>query len=282
MTRRLITTPSPNAVGAGQTATLNLAVGDLVYHGLRLIYDTSTTGGPTQANMEAEINEIRIKVDGKTQRVFSAAELFLLYQQYGMSVDDGQIPIWFSEFWRRTVQGEDGLAWGTADVATLQVEVDIDSGASSPTLSARALVEENSRPIGPIVKWKKFSNFNPGSTGTFNVVDLPKSDDYFAFHVLETTDEDIGKAVVKIDQEDVFDAGRATAETLYKDVGLTPQATLFSIFPLPWERVGDTFRMRKPRGNGNGTRQVADLRLDLTVDNAQTFDILTETVGPPD
>lgn len=92
-----------NAVAAGQTATLNLPA-TRIYHGVRLVYTTVTAGGATQANMEAELTEIRIKVNGKVQRRLSAAHIFALNAYRGKAFETGLLPIFFSEPWRRTVQ----------------------------------------------------------------------------------------------------------------------------------------------------------------------------------
>jgi len=132
---RLITplTQSFNAVAASSTATTKLAR-NRRYHGLILQYKTNAA----QATIEADIAQIRIKVNSKVVRAFSAAELNLINAMNGLTFSLGLIPIWFSEPKRATPEGEEFLAllaYEDLGVGDVEVEVDIAAGAVAPTLT---------------------------------------------------------------------------------------------------------------------------------------------------
>ncbi len=277
MAREIITTNSFSGVGAGQTATLELPVGDITYDQLLLVYGTATAGGPTEVNMEAEVSEIRIKVNGIVQRTISAAELFDLNRVNGVVVADGFLPIFFAEPWRRSAQGEDVLGWGAADVDTLQIEVDIAPGAAAPTLSARVEIERVRRAMGPIVKWRRFT-IQPGAAGVMNLTNLPKIDAYYRLHVFATT---ITEVKVVVDQRDVWNLTDAQARRIYADRGLAVPAAMTSVIFDLTQRVADALPMAVALGNGR-SRQVSEFRVDYTFSAGGSHVLLTETLGPRD
>ena len=277
MPRNFITTNSFQAVAAGQTATLELPVGSLVYHELLLIYGTSTGGGPTEANMEAEVTEVRIKLDGKVQRVFSAAQLFDLNRVNGITVAAGFLPIFFGEPWRRSADGEDALAWGTQDISTFTVEVDIAAGATAPTLDARIVVDRVRRPLGPIVKWRRFT-VPVSAVGIVNVTTLPKQDAYYRLHAFSTLIDDVE---VNIDQLEVFKMDDAHMRELYTEMGLAVPAALTSIIFDPTQRVGDALAMVTRLPNGQ-SQAVSEFRVDYNMNTATSFPLITEVLGPRD
>ena len=278
MPRNPITTTSFNAVAAGQTATLALPVGAIVYQGLNLVYGTSTAGGPNRANMEAEIDEIRLKLNGKVQRVMSAAQLFKINEVQGVAVRDGHLPIFLGEPWRRSSQGEDSLAWGMADINDFTIEVDIDAAASSPTLEARPVIERVSRPLGPIVKWRRFT-VPVSAVGIVNVTTLPKLDAYLKLHAFSAN---INAVEVNVDQRQVWDLTKAQMDNLYADNGITLPSGLASLLFDYTGRVSDALPMFNRDGVGGPARQVSEFRVDFDMSAATAFDLITETLGPRD
>lgn len=271
--RSLVSMSSFNAVAAGQTATLDLAARD-VFHVLYIYYTPGAQ--PTaavQATMEADIGEIRIKVNGKVQRRYTAAQLIALNAFYGHAFTAGYLPIFFSEPHRRSVQGEDMLGWGMADVSTFQVEIDIAAGAVSPRLSAKALTERGERPLGGIKKVRSFV-VPVSAVGIVNLTTLPKTDAYYALHCVST---DVVDVDVRVDAVEIFKATKADADLLYTHMGLSPQAGLFTVCFDATRRVADALPMRYTNG-----RQVSDFRVDLNMGAANSFTLLTEVLGPAD
>lgn len=271
MPRSVVELPSFNAVAPGQTATLDIPLGNL-YHGLVLTYTTATAGGANQVNMEAELTEFRLKVDGKVQRRFSMAELNVLTGFRGIPFQTGIVPIFFSEPWRRTIQGEDALAWGTADLNTMTLEIDIDAGASSPTLEARGVINRIARPMGPIVKWRKF-NANAGGAGLFNIQTLPKIDSYYGVHFATAS---IDNARALLDQVETWNFTEAQMQAFLTNEGLTPQTGYYHLVWDATNRLADSLPMVV------GDRRAGDFRIDLTMAAAASFDYITETLGPRD
>lgn len=268
--RRAITTNSFNGVAAGQTATLDLPVGALVYHQIRLLYGTSTTSGANQTNTEAELTQIRLKINGKTQRVMSSAELNAINELHGRPFNAGELVIFLSEPWRRSSQGEDSLAWGMADVQTFQLEVDIHGDADSPTLEARVVVDRIARPMGPIVKWKRFTQPISG-TGITTNTNLPRTDDYFALYAFSGN---LDAVEVKLDQEEVFHLAAGQIDNLLEDHGFTAVDGLVPVKFDFTQRVSDSLKMARP---GGGRAQ--ELRVDWDMGSAASFTLITETVG---
>lgn len=284
MTRRYIDLPSFNGVAASQTATLDIPVGDIKYHMLHIEYDTTDAGGPIQSVVEADLTEFRLKVNGKVQRRFSAADLFKVNAWHGEDVDIGDantpafLPLWLSEPWRRTAQGEDALGWGTQEIQSLQLEVDLAASATGPALVARAEIERVREPLAGIIKWRKFTI--PVSASGLVQWFPPRFDAYAVIHLIETTAADITDVKVVVDGEDVFNATDDAIEKVYATYGLTPQT---GVFHIAWDRtmrVSDFLSM--VRGRGQGKRAVSEFQVELNMAVAANVTALTETFGPRD
>lgn len=265
----IITLPSFQAVAAGQTATVDLPTNG-TYHSLLVKYSTATAGGATQANMEAELTEIRIKVNGKVQRRFTAEELFDINVYHGQTIETGKLQIYFSEPWLRTVQGEDALAWGMADVSTFQVEVDIDAGATSPALGISAVWTKDARNMGPIVKWRKFV-VPVAATGIVNVSTLPKSDSYYAIH---SKSANIADVEVKVDQETRFEGTLSDVQAVQKNYGKVPVTGWFHTDFRYTNRASDALAMVSKEG-----KPVSNFQIDFNMSSATSFGVVTEVLG---
>lgn len=275
-TRRLIDLPDFNAVAAGGRPTLDVPTAGM-YHGI--VIDTSTTqaGGATRANMETGLTEFKVKLNGKDQRIFSAAELFKLNDYYGIPFEDGKVKIYFSPFWARSPGGEDGLGWPIDEsVTSFQIEVAIDATYTAPTLEATAVWEP--RPVvggspivmGPIVKWDRFTLPIVG-IGKFNWTGLPKTDRVYAMHLFSA---DFGLMEVTLDKRDFTDVSRAKLHSYYADQGRAPQADMTHIDFWPGGRVTDNLPIIGEDGRG-----VKDARFDFTATAAGNVTMLVESVG---
>lgn len=185
MVKRIV--PLPNVTGsaiaastifAAHTVTVDLPVGPR-YH---VIWIAGNAG--TGLKADALIGEIRVKINGKVQRVFTLLELLKLNT---LNNDAGgtmyyagtlgqtnagafNIPIWFAEPWRKSLASQDALAWGTGDVTSFQIEFDIKAYAAGVTLvvplTLRAEIDNSEvlvggsrrpQPLGLITKWQRFN-----------------------------------------------------------------------------------------------------------------------------
>lgn len=278
MIRRQIVLPSFNGVGVSQTASVDLATGKR-YLGIYVNYKTNAN----QATIEADITAIRLVVNGKVQRQFTAAELNKLNALNGIAFATGLIQIHLSESWLRTWQGEEGYGWGTGDIATFKLEIDIGAGAVSPTLSGFVEVDSavdakgNPLGIGVIKKVKKFTRVISGA-GVVNITDLPKIDAYSRIHFFGSA-AIIDKIKVQVDSLDVWELTTAqmAARLLVAAPKLTAQTNAYHVCFDVTQQGDSVLPMRYANG-----RPVSDLRIDLTANGAGTVTIITETVGQPD
>lgn len=156
--KRRIPLNNITGVAAGGRAVIDCPV-DVRYHKIIARYTTATAGGPTEANMEAELTSWRLKLDGVVQREFSTAQLFDINRTKGktpkVGATNGYATIFFSEPHRKTFVEREATAWGMQGVEKFQIEVDIASGAASPALTFFAEVDDVIEPPAGIVKWKR-------------------------------------------------------------------------------------------------------------------------------
>lgn len=291
--RNHVTLPNFNGVGANQTATVQLPTGAITFHKLLLEYDCTNAGNGSQANTEAHLTGIRIKVAGKTQRTFSAKQLNAINAYYGRTVqvltpNGGTattfLEVYFSEPWRRTAKGEDALAWGTNDISTLQVEVDIAAAATGPAITPRAVVEYARRPLGVVSKWK---SYNQPVSGAGDVVNntLPKNpaEAYQAIHAFPVAATDITAVDVKTDQVERFNASFTEMQDYVQGEGWKPQAAMFHIHFDVTGRVADALPMQYIDASGKPTGAlVGDFRIDWTMNAANSFPFVALVLGPRD
>lgn len=274
-------------VGAGQVATIDLPT-DRRYHSIYLTY-TESGVLVTKANMEAAITKIRILLNSRVQREYSAAELNVINAVNGSrwSYQNGIIPIFFSEPWRRTPGGEDLLAWALAGngIDSFQIEITIAAGRVSPALSGRAIIDYARQtdaqgraagylPLAPIVTTRRRS-IGVSATGTRTLIDMPRNlGDYLRLHCFETAANDISSLRVTVDQLIAFDRNAALNNAILTNSGLVPQTALFHAIYDDNQRITDGLPMRRADGS-----TVAELQLDFDMAVANDFTLLAELVG---
>lgn len=272
-TRRKDVLPSFNAVGAGQTATVDLPT-DRRYHQIFIQYKTNAN----QATIEADITEVRIKVNGKVQRRFSAMQLNAINAFNGYAFTSGMIPIFFSEPWRRNVLSEDSLAWGMQNVSTFQIEVDIAGTATAPTLQGVAVTDPMQQPLQNIIKWRQVT-VPISSTGIYTLSTLPKilGEGYQRMHCFENAANDISAVEVQVDGFTVQELTDSQNSAILANRDFLPQTAVYHIVFDDTQRVEDGLSVTK----ANGTL-VNELRLDFNMAVASAFTLLQEVIGNPD
>jgi len=271
MPRRKDNLPSFNAVGANQTATVNLPV-DRRYHMLFINYKDDSD----QATIEADIEEIRILVDGNVQRRFSAKDLFAINAFNGYGFKDGFLPIFFSEPWRRNASGEDLLSWGLYGRGTFQIEIDISADAVAPKLGGVYVFDNVEQPLTNIIKWRKQS-VGVTSTGLYTHSTLSKKEIYQRIHCFEQNAGDIGDVSIEVEGLNVYDANDEENDVILQTQELAPSADAFHIVFDETQRVEDGLPMTKPNGS-----KVSEFVIDFNMNEANDFTMLIETRGNPD
>jgi hypothetical protein len=213
--------PASTVAFAGGTITVDIPVGP-TYH---TIWITGNAG--TSKKMADLINEIRVKVNGKVQRIHTATELNTINQlhgsQYGATLGATNaslfvLPIFFAEPWRKNLAAQEGLAWGTADVSTFQLEIDIkaDTFTANTAISCKAEIDDGpGRPLGVITKF--FSTNIPVASGWNDYTTFPKRD---AYAQVSVWDANLVEFEVKVNNETIRQATDAanSAHLGHKDM----------------------------------------------------------------
>lgn len=275
MPANIIKLPSANAVGAGQTATIDVPLGP-TYRAIYLRYKQSGTL-VNEATMKAQIGDVRVKVNGKPQRTHSVTQLLEMLKVYGISAVTGHVPLLFAEPWRRDALGEDALAWGTADVDTFQIEVDIAGTATAPALEAYAVIDRTRRSLGAIKRVRRFV-LSPTAAGDFQFQHLPKQGtSYFAAHLFEGIADNVSNVLAEVDQNKVFDVPSTLLSTVMAHNGLAKQSGIYSVQFDMLSRLTEALPM--VRSDGNAARLVSNFMLTLTVGAADNITLVTEELG---
>lgn len=263
--------PAFNGVAEGATATLTMPIG-LTYHGLLL------TRGGTNFDV-ADMNEIRLKANGRELFVTSGADLDLMNKYDGLAAATSSLMyLDFERIGLKTRSAVELTAIGTGykqvldksardynptPISTLQLEVDI-AGSTAPTLSAKA-VQSGASPTGMIKKRRRFT-YSPSGSGDYEISDLPKGDLIDKIYIKHTGN----LTAVKLDRDNFrsFDRSDAENNLIQTDGVRVPQSNLFVIDP-------------SERGNGGEAivSLVNDFRLIATTSGADTLTIYVDYLG---
>lgn len=168
-------------VAASKTALLDIPCGDR-YHLLEIQHGY-TAGTNTIAAAATNITEIRVKVNGRVQRVISGTQLRDLNILNGTAYDCTGLPntapgvafpIFFAEPWRMDEVDQDALAWKTNGWNSFQVEIDLGA-AGTPTLVAWAVTDKTqASKVEGIVKWLRTQAAAAGTS--FDIPTMDRKD----------------------------------------------------------------------------------------------------------
>ena len=257
--------PSFEGVAAGATATLRLPIGR-TYERLKVAYAGVTL---------AEMKEIRLVGNGKTlQRWVGAGLLDSVNQFDGMAAASGILTLNLvrHNLMTRVAIEETAIGTGVAPskdfpvtLTTLQLEIDIDAGASAPVLSCTA-VQSAPRALALIKKVRTY-NYSPAASGEFEISDLPKGD---LINRVVFKSAKIDGLRIERDNRVIFDRTKAENEQSQTDGKRTPQAG---------------FLIYDPTEEGYGaepmvTAGVQDLRFVLKMTGADNVQVTVEYIGP--
>jgi hypothetical protein len=197
---------------AAHTVTVDIPTGP-TYHSIWA--NINPGAGKTLTGI---FNEFRLKVNGKVQRSMTGDELNKLNILNGIAyasrgaytaATEFSLPIWLAEPWRNNPSAVEGTAWGTGDVSTFQLEVDIiayaaaAAGLTAPTFSA--IVDDSvitldgravPRPLGVITKWFNVQYPITALSSYHDFTGLPKRDFYQSIHLI---DANVDEFEVKVD-----------------------------------------------------------------------------------
>jgi len=285
--KRHLDLPPFSGVGPGNTATCDIPKGPR-YH---VIWLCGVATAQTATNI---IDEVRLLMNGKVQRVFTFAELNALNIMFGSrfgvqgnaSGVEFQLPIFLAEPYRLDTSIVEGMAWGTGNLQSYQLEVDIKSGADSGvTLSAFAEVDYSLVPdgdkgmmvqpgVGIISKWYRTEVAINGTTQTY--ASFTKSE---AYQQISLFDSYITKVEVLVDKVVLREQTKVRADAVLTSRDMTPVSTRYDLI----FDYDDPLNSALPMFDLQG-RLVQDFQLKLTLSDGTPRNIscIYQKLGRPD
>lgn len=260
--------PDFSPVQAGAQAAIQIPRGP-TYRTLILKYARGGVAA-TEAQLKSDIEAVRIKVNGTTRWAATGTRLVdILTKYYGHTLTNGLLFIDLARHDLATIAGADNLAWGTRNVQTLTLEVDLASGAVNPELEAHAVVDPVSRDLGMIVECWELP-FSTSVGGVFEVATIPSSrGQLFALHAaganVSGLDVEIDNVIFQNSPLDVLNA-------IYSRVpsGRVPQTDYVHYNPTYLDRLDDVLPL-----------SAQDWRLKLNMSAAGSVGLFMETLNQP-
>jgi hypothetical protein len=285
MTKRQIQLASWNGIKQNQTSTIDLPIGPR-YHSVTLRVKAA---GKTFTQI---LSEIRVKVNGKVQRVHTASELdaenTLMGALYAVQNSGGAgnyyyLTIFFAEPWRIVQQIREGLAWSTGGLGTFQIEVDFNATAESVgALDCTAWGEvDNSldskgapNGLGLISKWYRTQIPVTGTAQPFS--GFPKLNG--AYQQISFFDANISQVQIKVDNVVIRDIPKGVNDATLVARGMTPVAGRFDLVFDHDDILGSALPMQL------GGQTVQDFQCNLTLSDGTARNIATiyQLLGNPD
>lgn len=273
MSRRIVKLPAFAGVAVSSRATLLLPVGARKYHRIIIQYKAAADN---QATIEGALTTMRILVNGRVQREATVAQINVLRAYRGRAFQTGFVFVDFSEPAARTLQGEELNGWGTNNLSTLTLELDISGAAVAPALVAWAEIEDSTEGLGGILKWRKNTYIVAGA-GVLAIRDLPRDprEAYSRFHAFTVQATEVQ---LKADNDVIIETISRTALAAHyanRPQQTVMQANVLSLDITASTQLTDFLPMLRTDG-----RIVQDMPLEITLGAAATFDLLSEVFGP--
>ena len=264
-TRKL---PDFATVAAGSMATL-MAPKGWTYRGIILKYSANGVAA-NEATMKADILKVRLKINGNTRYEASATQLIdIQTKYYGNAVTDGMLFVPLSRMFLKTMEAQDNTAWGTRNVDTFAIEVDIGGGALSPVLVAHAEVDPVAADLGAIIEGHTYT-YNASGAVTMEVADMPKSNGQLVgLHIQSPL---VTEANLSVNGVEFLNTDIDVMHSILKRRPLyrEPVSGWVHIDPLALNRIADAWPMA-----------VEDFRLKLKTSGAGPVPIFVETLSAP-
>lgn len=282
----LLPVSSVSQVTAGGTTTIRPGVTG-TYFALRMRYTRSGVAA-TPAQIASDILLIKVLLDGVTQWEITGAQLQMINAKNGISPDNGEIPLWFTEPFRITETVKDAYAWGMADIKDFTVEVTIDSGATSPGLTVFKYWTVNGSVSGEIRKLRK-STVPITLVGDNVFTDWRPRNRVLGYHFNSAI---VTNVRVKAAEQEMINAPVSELHSTLKEQGFTPQSGWVHVSFDGRNRAGEGFQpfILSDAVTSNGVIKnaifpiVADLTNEITITTsaATPFTKIDELRGPRD
>lgn len=280
------------AVAASGTALIDIPCGPR-YHTI-ILQHSYASGNNTVVAAMTNLANIKIRVNGRTQREYSGTQLrdlnllmsgevgtagSVAYDATGLPNALTSVPIFFAEPWRKSPIDQDALAWATNGWQSFQIEVTLGS-ASTPTLKAFAVVDEfQPEKAGGIVKVIRQA-FNAGST-SFDIATLDRRDWYQQISIYPDSGGSNAptKATLKVNGVILHELSASANLALLQGHGMSPGATgrTANIYDLVLDH-DDLLGSAVP---ANGARDML-LTIEAASAMSGTSTLLIQRLGPPE
>lgn len=267
--------PSPEGIGAGQTATFKLPIGRR-YHNLYLTGRAATSGFGVE-----DIEEIRVMCNAKAIQTFSGTErndfnLFDGRMHAELSDNNFELVIPFDRYNLMTKAGDEETAINTGSVDpqtgkainSFSLEVDVaETGFSgAPSLKLYADQSESLAGGPGTVPHIRRSTRDFSGSGTYDISDLPRGGEttlaldrvFFKPSVPGA----ISNIIVESDQYRIFERPRSLNQRIQADGVRVPQLGYEVIDRSEWGHAGDPI----PLTGLNDFRYILELSEACTVE----------------
>lgn len=266
MTRPLRRMPTPQGIGAGQTASVNLPLG-LTYERLYIaanVNDGTNDVDVPVADWGTYFGEVRLNVDGDAKIVIDAGDLASLNKYYGQAMKAGTLPLFLSRPWMRTIDGENATSYGTAGgMATFSLDMDIKAGVTVNSLEVYA-VQSPGAPFGAHLRIQKFVH-NQGVAGEAEISDIPRG--AYAMLALHVNTANVSDVEVHVDQRKVHESDAELRAAHYDVIERAPQSGFTHLDFLTENRIAEALPMA-----------VQDFRIKPTFTGTGNFTIYAESL----
>lgn len=220
-------------VAASKTALIDLPIGPR-YHYVVLEHGYAS-GTNTLAAGYTNVAEVRIKVNGRVQRIFSGTQLRDLNILNGTAYDGLgvpntapgiSVPLYFNEPWRKDVKDQDALAWATSRWSSFQIEVDLGA-ASTPTLVASAVVDSLQAPASGQGIVKVIRQSFPAAGTSFDISTLDRRDwlQQLSLYPDSGGSNVTTKVTIRVNSNIVHEFTFSANKALLTNYGMTPTAS---------------------------------------------------------
>lgn len=267
--KKIVRLPSLSRVAPASKATLELPLGN-TYE--RIIFTATAAAGLNAA----DVGRIDVLIDGNVVQTYANLQRLIDINGYYNRETDTITGATQMEFALHFTRAEllDNVwrkapGFGTADVQTFHIEMQIDAAAPADiAIKAHALVDPISEKLGAFFRIREFPA-NSSVAGILEADKLPRGAWYSVIHLFKA---DISNVEVIANDVKMIDATKAILERIQKGaspvkrVPVTAKATHIDL-------ITDGNLL-----NSLPTAGLSDFRIKMTLDTAGAVDIVTETV----
>jgi hypothetical protein len=246
--------PSFTTVAAGADTSLTLPVGGNTYEKILVEYSGVTL---------AQMKNIEVRVNGDPiQHYKDGQQLEDLNDYYGRPKSSGFLTLWAIRPEMTNIALRRLTAWGTTNVQTLTIHMEIDAAAASPALKAHAVISQP-RPMQVVTKIKQYPH-NSAVSGQVDIDNIPRGPRILCAHLFKS---DISDVEVEIDGVKWYDADKSLSEAMQKESGRSP---------ITAKATHIDFVLDNHVDNALVTQHAGDFRVKPTLDSSGATDIVME------